>query len=74
VGKELKLYVHCRLISFFEWLVIGNVNAERTTLVNPSVSVTTHSVASGYIQFVMSHAPDYKCVVMISSIDKCVIY
>jgi hypothetical protein len=79
VGKELKWFVHCRfvhcrLISSFKWLVTGNVNAETNTLVNPSVSVTTYSVASGYIQYVMSHAPDYIYVVMISSIDKCVIY
>jgi hypothetical protein len=74
VGYELKLYVHCRLILVFKWLVTGNANAEITTLVNPSANDTTGSAASDYVQYVMLHAPDYRCVVMICSADKCVKY
>jgi len=74
VGYELKLYVCCRLILASKRLVIGNVNAETTTLVNPSASDTTGNVASDYVQYVMSHDPDYRCVVLISSADKCVKY
>jgi len=74
MGYELKLYLHHRLILVFKWLVIGNVNAETTTLVNPSANDTTGSAASDNVQYVMSHDPDYRCVVMISSTDKCVKY
>jgi hypothetical protein len=66
--------VHCRLILVFKWLVIGNINAKTTTLVISSTNDTTGSVASDYVRYVMSHAPDYSCVVMISSADKCVEY
>jgi hypothetical protein len=74
MGYELSLYVHRRLILVFKWIGIGNVNAETTTLVNPSANDTTGSAASDYIHYVMSHASDYGCVVMISSADKCVKY
>lgn len=46
MGYELNLYVHRRLILVFKWLVIGNINAETTTLVNPSANDTTGNVAS----------------------------
>ena len=74
MGYELKLYVHRRLILVFKRLIIGNVNDETTTLVNPSANDTTGSASSDYVQYVMSHDPDYRCVVMISSADKCVKY
>jgi len=72
VGYELNLYMHRTLILVFKWLVIGNINAETTTLVNPSANDTTGNVASDYVQYGMSHAPGCRCVVMISSADKCV--
>jgi hypothetical protein len=63
--------MQCRLILVFKWLVIDQINAETTALVNQSVGDITSNVASDYVWYVMSRAPGYSFVVMILSTDKC---